>query len=91
MGRTNATFRDILRSVESEWGGFEHALRRDDREHFSRLFEHARAYADAAGYQNATDPMPAILFSILLAQERERAELAERVTDLEARLEALEE
>ncbi|GAB3686655.1 hypothetical protein GCM10028857_19070 [Salinarchaeum chitinilyticum] len=86
MGRTNATYRDTLRSIEGEWDDFERALRRNDREHFQRLFEHARRYADAAGNQNPTDPMPAILLSMLLAQERERATLAERVDELEARL-----
>lgn len=90
MGRTNATFRDLLRHTETEWGDYRRALRRRDREHFDRLFEHARDHADAAGYLNPTDPVPAILLSIVLAQERERSELAERIATLEERVATLE-
>ncbi|WP_248516321.1 hypothetical protein [Salinarchaeum laminariae] len=87
MGRTNATYRDTLRGIESEWSEFQRALRREDQQHFDRLFEHARRYADAAGHQNPTDPMPAVLLSMVLAQERERERLAERVAELEERIE----
>lgn len=83
MGRTNPTFRNVLEAVVTRWGDYRRALRRRDRPHFDRLFEHAAAHADAAGYLNPDDPMAPILVSMLLEHER-------RLADLEARVEALE-
>lgn len=79
MGRTNPTYRDQVRSIEQRWGDYRRALRQQDQPHFDRLFEHGRQYADAAGYQNPTDPIVALLVSIALAQER-------RISELETRL-----
>ncbi|WP_135822389.1 hypothetical protein [Halostella litorea] len=75
MGRTNPTFRDFLQTFRSQWQPFRRGLRRQDKPHFDRLFEHAESHADAAGYMNATDPEVAIILSMLLAQEREIREL----------------
>ena len=90
MGRTNATVRDLLRHTEREWQDFRRALRRRDQAHFDRLFEYARDHADAAGALNPTDPVPAIVLSIVLAQERERAALEEQVEEQAERLDARE-
>lgn len=90
MGRTNATYRDVLRRTEQDWSDFRRALRHVDREHFDRLIEHARTYADAAGNQNPTDPIPMILLSIVLAQERHQARLEKRVDDLEDTIQQLD-
>lgn len=81
MGRTNATFRDLLRSYRDEWRPYRRALRRRDQPHFDRLFEHAAAHADAAGALNPREPMFPVLVSMLLEQER-------RITALERRLDA---
>jgi hypothetical protein len=86
MGRTTATYRDRLRRQREEWAAFERALRRRDREAYDRLWAHAHATADAAGAQNPGEPTATILLSIVLAQERERAALADRVANLETRL-----
>lgn len=83
MGRTNPTFRDVLRGLERRWAAYRRGLRRTDRQHFDRLFEHARTHADASGYLNHPEPMYAVLVSIALEQEA-------RLEALEARLEALE-
>ncbi|AGB17391.1 hypothetical protein Halru_2820 [Halovivax ruber XH-70] len=83
MGRTNPTYRDQVRSIEERWGDYRRALRGQDQPHFDRLFEHGRQYADAAGYQNPTDPMLALLVSIVLAQER-------RITELETQFDERE-
>ncbi|WP_158057968.1 hypothetical protein [Halorussus halophilus] len=80
MGRTNPTYRDVLRSVHDNWEDYRRALRRPDKQRFDRLFEDARQFADAGGYLNPQNPMNAILFSICLAQEQ-------RIEDLEAELE----
>ncbi len=86
MGRTNPTFRDQVRGIENRWGDYRRALRRADKPHFDRLFEHARAHADAAGYLNHATPEIPILVSVLLEQEKRLADLETRLADLEARL-----
>ena len=80
MGRTNPTYRDVLRSLEDNWSDYRRALRRPDQDRFDRLFEDARQHADAGGYLNHPNPMVVALFSMLLAHEK-------RIEDLEAELE----
>lgn len=80
MGRTSPTYRDALRATEGRWQSYRRTLRRRDRPHFDRLFEHGRAHADAAGVLNHADPMVPLLVAALLEQER-------RLADLEAAVE----
>ncbi|WP_435157489.1 hypothetical protein [Haladaptatus sp. DFWS20] len=47
MGRTNATYRDLLQAMESRWQEYWQALRHADQAVFDQLFEYARAHADA--------------------------------------------
>lgn len=75
MGRTNPTYRDTLRRTEERWAAYRRALRRRDRAHFDRLFEHAREHADAAGYLNHPTAEVPLLVSILLEHERRLARL----------------
>ncbi|AWB28193.1 hypothetical protein [Halococcoides cellulosivorans] len=89
MGRTTPTYRDTLDSREQAFQPFRRALRRPYRPAFDRLFEHARQFADAAGYCNATDPDIALLLSIALAHEHARSERDERIEALEGEIEAL--
>lgn len=86
MGRTNPTFRNVVTGYEERWRDYHRALRREDQPHFERLFEHARAHADAAGYLNHDDPYVPILMSIALEQEVRIAALADRVATLETAL-----
>ncbi|WP_226005507.1 hypothetical protein [Natrinema salinisoli] len=85
MGRTNPTYRDALRRIESDWEPMRRALRREYQSDFDRLFDRAREFADAAGYANPPEPERALLLSLLLAHEVElrrlRAELEARETD----------
>ncbi len=71
MGRTNPTYRDLLRRYEESLQPYRRGLRKADQAHFDRLFDRARQHADAATYQNATDPETIVLLSMLLAHERE--------------------
>ncbi|WP_265110198.1 hypothetical protein [Halosolutus halophilus] len=79
MGRTNSTYRDAVRRIESDWEPMRRALRREYQSDFDRLFDRARSIADAAGYANPREPERAVLLSVLLAHEIElrrlRAEL----------------
>jgi chromosome segregation ATPase len=84
VGRTNPTYRDRLNALEREWQPYRRALRASEQAAFDRLFEHARAYAHAAGQRNHTAPEIPLLVSVLLAHER-------RLADLDGRLDALDE
>ena len=81
MGRTNPTFRDVLRALENRWEPFRRALRYEDQERFDRLVAHARGHADAAGNLNHRSPVVPVLVAIALAQER-------RIDELEARIDS---
>jgi hypothetical protein len=81
MGRTSPTYRDYLRTLESEWQPFRRALRRQYQADFDRLFDRARDHADAAGYANGADPEFAFLLSVLLAQEVELRALRDRLDE----------
>ena len=78
MGRTNPTYRDVLRATEDQWNPYRRALRRHDQQHFDRLFEHARAHADAAGYLNHQWSELPLLVSILLEHEKRLSELEDQ-------------
>lgn len=90
MGRTNPTYRDLLSAIEERWGSFRRVLRRRDRPRFDRLFEHARAHADAASNLNHEEPLFPLVAAVLVEQERRLDEQAERIDRLAARLDAEE-
>lgn len=81
MGRTNPTYRDLLRRTAERWETYRRGLRRDEQRRFDRLWEHADRHADASGLLNHPDPIVPALFSIALEHERRLDELAERVDD----------
>ncbi|HEV3220361.1 MAG TPA: hypothetical protein VGZ48_11365 [Candidatus Acidoferrales bacterium] len=78
MGRTIPTFRQLIEQAAQRWSKFRRALRREDQEHFDRLFNYVRCYTQAATYQCDEDPMQSILLCIALAQEK-RLEALERI------------
>jgi uncharacterized protein YceH (UPF0502 family) len=84
MGRTNPTYRDMIRALDNQWSDYRRGLRREDQQRFDRLFAYIRAHADASGYLNHTEPFYPALVSIDLEQEA-------RLEELEARLSRLEE
>ncbi|WP_336361543.1 hypothetical protein [Haladaptatus sp. ZSTT2] len=83
MGRTNPTYRDLVRATESQWSDYRRALRRADQPYFDQLFEHARAHADAGGFLNHQFVELPMLVSVALEQQKELDALRERVSDLE--------
>src|SRR5260370_132724 len=66
MGRTVPTFVQLIQQAAERWKKFRRALRREDHEHFDRLFVRVRYYTQAAAYQCHDNPMEAILLSIAL-------------------------
>jgi hypothetical protein len=48
MGRTVPTFVQLIEATVQKWQKFRRALRREDQEHFDRLFHSVRSYKQAA-------------------------------------------
>jgi len=90
VGRTNPTYRDRLDSLEREWQPYRRGLRVSEQTQFDQLFEHGRTYAHAAGHLNHPNPEIPFLLSVLLAQQRQLAELTSRLNELASRLDELE-
>jgi hypothetical protein len=84
MGRTNPTFRDVLRALEDRWQPFRRALRYEDQERFDQLLTYARNHADAAGNLNHQSPVIPVLVAVALVQERRLDELEARVEETTA-------
>ena len=70
MGRTVPTFVQLVEQTAQRWAKFRRALRREDQEHFDKLFVRVRCYTQAATYQCHDNPMEAVLLSIALDQEK---------------------
>jgi hypothetical protein len=83
MGRTNPTYRDLLRRTAERWETFRRGLRRSERRRFDELWEHAHRHADASGLLNHPDPVVPALFSMALEHQR-------RIDELDARLDEVE-
>lgn len=83
MGKTQPTYRDRLRRLESDWEPFERALRSQYQDDWSQLWNHARKYADAAGIQNEVTTIEPFLVTVCLGQQKQIRELEERVEELE--------
>jgi hypothetical protein len=81
MGRTVPTFRQLIEETVQRWTKFRRALRREDQEHFDRLFLCIRCYVQAATYQCNDNPMEAILLSIALDQEKRLSVLEKLLCD----------
>ena len=88
MGRTNPTYRDLIRALEGQWSDYRRGLRRKDQQHFDTLFEYMRAHADASGHLNHTEPIYPALLSIDLEQEARLADLEARLSRIEAKLDS---
>ncbi len=83
MGRTVASFTQVIYREEAEWRKFRRALRKEDREHFDRLFGYARIHAAECAYSGRLAPFDAMLICMLLEQEKKLHELEQRVKALE--------
>lgn len=91
MGRTNPTYRDVLRALDNQWSDYRRGLRREDQQRFDRLFAYIRAHADASGYLNHTEPFYPALVSIDLEQETRLDELESRLEQLEDEIDSTED
>ncbi len=83
MGRTVAPFSQILATEFQNLSGFRHALDRESREAFDRLFAAAKFHLPAMVYASRPVPLEAILMSIVLEQQKALTGLHADISRLE--------
>jgi len=86
MGRTLATFTQLIQQELDSWRRYRRALRREDQQAFDALFAAARHHAPAGAYLARDTPFEAMLFSMLIEQHKHIMALQQKVTTLETRL-----
>ncbi|MFX1603114.1 MAG: hypothetical protein ACFFCK_06470 [Promethearchaeota archaeon] len=83
MGRTARTFRDNISLEESRWKGFRRVLKPNNRGVLDRVFDYARAYADAGTMIVTPRVMEVALVSTVVELLKEVDELQRKLNELE--------
>ncbi len=86
MGRTLATFTQLVRQEIDAWSRYRRALRYEDQQALDVLFAAARHHAPAGAYLARDTPFDVMLLSMLIEQQKHVAILEQKVAILEARL-----
>jgi transposase len=89
VGRTVAPFSQILATEFKNLSDFRHALDREGRKAFDRLFAAAKFHLPAMIYASRPLPLEAIMMSILLEQHKALTQLEEATRTLGARIQPL--
>ena len=83
MGRTIATFHQLIEQTRVRFAPYRRALRREDQQAFDALFDRAKYYAASGSMEAPSNPLETILLTFVLEQEK-------ALRALESRLRALE-
>ena len=86
MGRTVVSYRQAVEEEIATWEGFKKALRMHDAEAFSKMMNACRLHASAGSMATRPVLFEAMVMSILLEQEKNLIELAQRLDQIEKRL-----
>jgi hypothetical protein len=86
MGRTLATFTQLLNQEIDSWRRYRRALRQDDQAALDALFASARRHSAAGAYLARETPFDVIVLSMLLEEHKRLTALQQQVSDLETRL-----
>jgi len=86
MGRTLATFTQLVQQEIDSWNRYRRVLRREDQQALDALFAAARHHAPAGAYLARETPFEVMLLSMLIEQHKDVMTLQQKVTTLEARL-----
>lgn len=83
MGRTIATFHQLIEQTRARFAPYRRALRREDQQVFDALFERAKYYAASGSMEAAWNPLDTLFFTFFLEQEKALRALEERLRALE--------
>ncbi|MBM4134946.1 MAG: hypothetical protein FJ245_14420 [Nitrospira sp.] len=88
MGRTLATFTQLVRQELEAWRRYRRALRQEDQQALDALFAAARRHSAAGAYVARETPVEVMFMSMLLEHQKELDVLGRRVANLETSLPA---
>lgn len=83
MGRTLATFTQLVRQELESWRRYRRALRQEDQQALDALFAAARRHSAAGAYLARDTPVEVMFMAMLLEHQKAMDVLGRRVTDLE--------
>jgi hypothetical protein len=86
MGRTLATFTQLVQQEIDSWSRYRRALRREDQQALDMLFAAARHHASAGAYLACETPFEVMLLSMLIEQQKHVVTLQQKVMTLETRM-----
>jgi hypothetical protein len=81
MGRTVLSFNQKILALESEWGKFRRALRKEDQALLDELFAYAKYHAAPASYFSTPNPMEPVFMSIALELLKEVKQLRKQLAE----------
>ncbi len=83
MGRTIATFHQLIEQTQARFAKFRRALRREDQQVFDELFARVKYYAASGSFEAAWEPLEVIFLAMLVEQQKQLAALSARLEILE--------
>ena len=86
MGRTLATFTQLVQQEIDSWSRYRRALRCEDQQALDVLFAAARQHASAGTYLARETPFEVMLLSMLIEQQKQVVTLQQKVMTLETRM-----
>ena len=86
MGRTLATFTQLVQQEIDSWSRYRRALRREDQQALDLLWAAARYHASAGAYLTRETPFEVMLLSMLIEQQKQVVMLQQKVMNLETRM-----
>ncbi len=84
MGRTLATFTQLIDQEAAAWQSFRRALRKENQAHFDALFRAAKYHVAAGSYVSKISPFEAMIVAMLIESYKTNALLEARVSRMEA-------
>ncbi len=85
MGRTVATFTQLIYEEMERWKKFRRALRKEDQQVLDELFSYARYHSQAGSYMSGAIPFESIVISILIEEHKRLKELEKKIEEMEKR------
>ncbi len=83
LGRTLATFTQLIAKEVSSWRAFRRALRREDQVYLDELFQSVKYHASAGSYASKATPFEAMVVAMLIESYKSNTLLEKRVALLE--------
>ncbi len=83
MGRTLATFTQLIEQEAASWRAFRRALRREDQRVLDTLFQAAKLHMSAGSYASKASPFEAMLVAMLIEASKKTSRLEQRILRLE--------